>query len=103
MARKGYFPVEELNTFRIINSRLQGHPTAHEGLEVVRVASGSLGQVMSVAIGATLSKKLNMDSCLVYSLHSDGELQEGQNREAIIYASANKVDNYIATVDLNGQ
>ncbi len=103
LARKGYFPVEELNTFRLINSRLQGHPTTHEGLPGVRVASGSLGQGMSVALGAALAKKLNDDKHLVYSLHGDGELQEGQNWEAIMFAAANKVDNLIATVDRNGQ
>ena len=103
LARKGYFPVEELNTFRLINSRLQGHPTTHEGLPGVRVASGSLGQGMSVAIGAALAKKLNGDDHLVFSLHGDGELQEGQNWEAIMYAAGNKVDNLIATVDRNGQ
>ncbi|RNL91058.1 transketolase [Sinomicrobium pectinilyticum] len=103
LARKGYFPVEELSTFRMIDSRLQGHPTTHEGLPGIRVASGSLGQGMSVAIGAALAKKLNKDNHLVYSLHGDGELQEGQNWEAIMYAAAYKVDNYIATVDYNGQ
>ncbi|MBC9796937.1 transketolase [Sinomicrobium weinanense] len=103
LARRGYFPVEELNTFRVIDSRLQGHPTTHEGLPGVRIASGSLGQGMSVAIGAALAKKLNKDNHLVYSLHGDGELQEGQNWEAIMYAAGNKVDNYIATVDYNGQ
>jgi transketolase len=103
LARKGYFPVSELNTFRLLNSRLQGHPTTHEGLEGVRIASGSLGQGMSVAIGAALAKKLNKDNKLVYSLHGDGELQEGQNWEAIMFASAKKVDNYIATIDFNGQ
>jgi transketolase len=103
LARSGYFPVEELNTFRLIDSRLQGHPTTHEGLPGVRIASGSLGQGMSVAIGAALSKKLNKDSHLVYSLHGDGELQEGQNWEAIMYAAGNKVDNLISTIDLNGQ
>lgn len=103
LARSGYFPVEELNTFRLINSRLQGHPTTHEGLPGVRIASGSLGQGMSVAIGAALTKKLNKDSHLVYSLHGDGELQEGQNWEAIMYAAANKVDNLISTIDVNGQ
>src|SRR5690606_5128783 len=103
LARAGFFPVEELNTFRLINSRLQGHPTTHEHLPGVRIASGSLGQGMSVAIGAALTKKLNNDSKLIYSLHGDGELQEGQNWEAIMFASANKVDNLIATVDLNGQ
>ena len=103
LARTGYFPVEELNTFRLIDSRLQGHPTTHEKLPGVRIASGSLGQGMSVAIGAAQTKKLNGDSHLVYSLHGDGELQEGQNWEAIMYASAKKVDNLIATVDLNGK
>ena len=103
LARKGYFPVEELNTFRLLNSRLQGHPTTHEGLEGIRIASGSLGQGMSVAIGTALTKKLNKDTNLVYSLHGDGELQEGQNWEAIMYASAKKVDNLIATIDLNGK
>ena len=103
LARTGYFPVEELNTFRLINSRLQGHPTTHEGLPGIRVASGSLGQGMSVAIGAAEAKKLNKDKHLIYSLHGDGELQEGQNWEAIMYAAAHKVDNLIATVDLNGQ
>ncbi|NHF57715.1 transketolase [Flavobacteriaceae bacterium TP-CH-4] len=103
LARKGYFPIDELNTFRLINSRLQGHPTTHEGLPGVRIASGSLGQGMSVAIGAALSKKLNKDPHLIFSLHGDGELQEGQNWEAIMYAAGNKVDNLISTVDLNGQ
>ncbi|MFC4721353.1 transketolase [Geojedonia litorea] len=103
LARSGYFSVDELNTFRLIDSRLQGHPTTHEGLPGVRVASGSLGQGLSVALGAAQTKKLNGDSHLVYSLHGDGELQEGQNWEAIMYASAKKVDNIIATVDLNGQ
>ena len=103
LARVGYFPVDELKTFRMINSRLQGHPATHEGLPGVRVASGSLGQGLSVAVGAALTKKLNKDNHLIYSLHGDGELQEGQNWEAIMYAAANKVDNIIATVDLNGQ
>ncbi|MEX0290235.1 MAG: transketolase [Flavobacteriaceae bacterium] len=103
LARRGYFPVEELNTFRLINSRLQGHPTTHEGLPGVRIASGSLGQGMSVAVGAALAKKLNNDKHLVYSLHGDGELQEGQNWEAIMFAAGNKVDNLIATIDRNGQ
>jgi transketolase len=103
LARSGYFPIEELNTFRLINSRLQGHPTTHEGLPGVRIASGSLGQGMSVAIGAAQAKKLNGDKHLIYSLHGDGELQEGQNWEAIMYASAKKVDNLISTIDLNGQ
>lgn len=101
LAHRGYFPVEELNTFRLLNSRLQGHPTTHEGLPGIRIASGSLGQGMSVAIGAALTKKLNGDNHLVYSLHGDGELQEGQNWEAMMYASGNKVDNYIATIDYN--
>ncbi|MET6991753.1 transketolase [Sediminicola arcticus] len=103
LARKGYFPVKELNTFRLINSRLQGHPTTHEGLPGVRIASGSLGQGMSVALGAAQAKKLNKDSKLVYTLHGDGELQEGQNWEAIMYAAGKKVDNIIATIDYNGQ
>lgn len=103
LARRGYFPVEELNTFRLIDSRLQGHPTTHEGLPGIRVASGSLGQGLSVAIGAALSKKLNKDPKTVYVLMGDGELQEGQNWEALMYASANGVDNLIATVDLNGK
>ncbi|WP_340203388.1 transketolase [Ascidiimonas sp. W6] len=103
LSRKGYFPVEELNTFRLINSRLQGHPTTHEGLPGIRIASGSLGQGMSVAIGAALSKKLNGEKKLVYSLHGDGELQEGQNWEAIMYAAGNKVDNLISTIDVNGK
>ncbi len=103
LARSGYFPIDELNTFRLINSRLQGHPTTHENLPGIRIASGSLGQGMSVALGAAQAKKLNGDSHLVYTLHGDGELQEGQNWEAIMYASAKKVDNLIATVDLNGK
>ncbi len=103
LARSGYFPVEELNTFRLLDSRLQGHPTTHEGLPGVRIASGSLGQGMSVAIGAAQAKKINKDAHLVYSLHGDGELQEGQNWEAIMYAAAKKVDNLVATVDYNGQ
>lgn len=103
LARSGYFPIEELNTFRLLDSRLQGHPTTHEGLPGIRIASGSLGQGLSVAIGAAHAKKLNNDSNLVYSLHGDGELQEGQNWEAIMYASAKNVDNIIATVDLNGK
>ena len=103
LARKGYFPVDELNTFRLIDSRLQGHPTTHEGLPGVRIASGSLGQGMSVALGAAQAKKLNKDSKLVYTLHGDGELQEGQNWEAIMYAAGKKVDNIIATIDYNGQ
>ncbi len=103
LARSGYFPVEELNTFRKINSRLQGHPTTHEHLPGVRIASGSLGQGMSVAIGAALAKKLNNDNNIVYSLHGDGELDEGQNWEAIMFAAHKKVDNLIATIDFNGQ
>ncbi|WP_037319904.1 transketolase [Salegentibacter sp. Hel_I_6] len=103
LARSGYFPVDELNTFRLIDSRLQGHPTTHEGLPGIRVASGSLGQGMSVALGAAQAKKLNKDNHLVFSLHGDGELQEGQNWEAIMYAAGNKVDNLISTVDVNGQ
>ena len=103
LARSGYFPVEELNTFRLINSRLQGHPTTHEGLPGIRIASGSLGQGMSVALGAAQAKKINGDNHLIYSLHGDGELQEGQNWEAIMYASGKKVDNLISTIDLNGQ
>lgn len=103
LARFGFFPVEELNTFRKIDSRLQGHPTTHEGLPGVRVASGSLGQGLSVAIGAALAKKLNNDDKLVYSLHGDGELQEGQIWEALMYAGAKGVDNLISTIDYNGQ
>lgn len=103
LARSGYFSVSELASFRLLNSRLQGHPTTHEGLEGVRIASGSLGQGMSNALGAAQAKKLNGDDKLVYTLHGDGELQEGQNWEAIMYASAKKVDNLIATVDLNGK
>ena len=103
LARCGYFDIDELNTFRLINSRLQGHPTTHEGLPGVRIASGSLGQGLSVAIGASLSKKINNDDNLVYCLMGDGELQEGQNWEAIMYAAAKNVDNIIATIDLNGQ
>ncbi len=103
LARSGYFPVKELKTFRKLNTRLQGHPTTHEGLPGIRIASGSLGQGMSVAIGAALAKKLNGDKSTIYSLHGDGELQEGQIWEAAMYAAANKVDNYIATVDYNGR
>lgn len=103
LARAGYFDLEELKTFRKINSRLQGHPTTHEHLPGIRVASGSLGQGMSVAIGAALAKKLNKDRHIVYSLHGDGELDEGQNWEAIMFAAHHKVDNLIATVDWNGQ
>lgn len=103
LARSGYFPVEELATFRKLDTRLQGHPTTHEHLPGVRVASGSLGQGLSVAIGAALTKKLNNDPNLVYTLHGDGELQEGQIWEAAMYAPFNKVDNLIATIDVNGQ
>ena len=103
LARSGYFEVKELATFRKINSRLQGHPTTHEHLPGVRIASGSLGQGMSVAIGAALTKKLNSDPHLVFSLHGDGELDEGQNWEAIMFAAHHKVDNLIATIDWNGQ
>lgn len=101
LARRGYFSVSELNSFRLLDSRLQGHPTPHEGLEGVRMASGSLGQGLSVGIGAALSKKLNKDENLVYTLHGDGELQEGQIWEAVMYAAAKKVDNLIATIDYN--
>lgn len=103
LARSGYFPVAELATFRLLNSRLQGHPTTHEGLPGVRIASGSLGQGLSVALGAAQVKKLNGDNHLVYTLHGDGELQEGQNWEAIMYAAGNKVDNIISTIDVNGK
>ncbi len=103
LARSGYFPIQELNTFRKINSRLQGHPTTHEHLPGVRIASGSLGQGMSVAVGAALAKKLNNDNNIVYSLHGDGELDEGQNWEAIMFAAHKKVDNLISTIDWNGQ
>ena len=103
LARTGYFPVKELNTFRKIDSRLQGHPTTHEGLPGIRVASGSLGQGLSVAIGAATTKKLNNDSSLIYTLHGDGEIQEGQIWEAAMYASAKKVDNLISTIDFNGR
>ena len=101
LARSGYFNVAELATFRKLNSRLQGHPTTHEGLEGVRIASGSLGQGLSVAIGAAHTKKLNNDDSLVYTLHGDGELQEGQCWEAFMYAAGKKVDNLIATIDYN--
>ncbi|MDX9705558.1 MAG: transketolase [Weeksellaceae bacterium] len=103
LARFGFFPVEELATFRKINTRLQGHPTTHDGLPGIRIASGSLGQGLSVAIGAALAKKLNQDEKLVYTLHGDGELQEGQIWEALLYAAAKKVDNLIATIDYNGR
>ncbi len=103
LARSGYFEVRELATFRKLDSRLQGHPTTHEGLPGVRIASGSLGQGMSVAIGAALAKKLNNDQTVVYSLHGDGELQEGQNWEAIMFAPNHNVDNLVVTIDWNGQ
>ena len=103
LARSGYFPISELQTFRKINSRLQGHPTTHEGLPGVRIASGSLGQGFSVAIGAAISKKLNKEKSIVYSLHGDGELQEGQNWEGIMYAAANKIDNLVCTIDNNNK
>ena len=103
LARKGFFPISELNTFRKLNSRLQGHPTTHEKLPGIRIASGSLGQGISVAIGSALSKKLNNDLKLVYVLVGDGELQEGQNWEAIMFASAKNIDNLILCVDLNGK
>ncbi|WP_426277788.1 transketolase [Chryseobacterium sp. S-02] len=103
LAHAGYFDKSELSTFRKLNSRLQGHPTTHEHLPGVRIASGSLGQGLSVAIGHAIGKKLNKDENLVFTLHGDGELQEGQNWEAIMYASHNKVDNLITTVDFNGQ
>ncbi len=103
LARSGYFPVDELKTFRKLNSRLQGHPATEEGLPGIRAASGSLGQGLSMAIGAAQSKKLNSDNQTVFTLHGDGELQEGQIWEAAMYAAANKVDNIIATVDVNGQ
>ncbi len=103
LARSGYFPVKELSTFRKLNSRLQGHPTTHEHLPGVRIASGSLGQGMSVALGAALAKKINKDTNIVYSLHGDGELDEGQNWEAILFAAHKKVDNLIAAIDWNGQ
>jgi len=101
LARSGYFDVKELATFRKLNSRLQGHPTTHEGLEGIRMASGSLGQGLSNAIGTALSKKLNNDKSLVYTLHGDGELQEGQMWEAFMYAAGKKVDNIISTIDYN--
>jgi len=103
LARSGYFDVKELASFRKINSRLQGHPTTHDHLPGIRIASGSLGQGMSVAIGAALAKKYNNDDRTVYCLHGDGELQEGQIWEAVMFAAHNKVDNLIATVDVNGQ
>jgi len=103
LARAGYFDIKELATFRKLDSRLQGHPTTHEGLPGIRIASGSLGQGMSVAIGAALSKKLNNEQNVVYSLHGDGELQEGQNWEAIMFAPFHNVDNLVTTIDWNGQ
>ncbi len=103
LARSGYFDINEMTTFRRLNSRLQGHPTTHEGLPGIRIATGSLGQGMSVAIGVALAKKLNGDQHVVYSLHGDGELQEGQNWEAIMFAPNNNVDNLVVTIDWNGQ
>ena len=103
LARSGFFPIEELATFRKMNTRLQGHPTTHEGLPGIRIASGSLGQGMSVAIGAAEAKKLNGDNKIIYTLHGDGELQEGQVWESAMYASAKKIDNLISTIDLNGK
>ncbi|GGE88906.1 transketolase [Chishuiella changwenlii] len=103
LARSGFFPVSELATFRKLDSRLQGHPTTHEGLPGIRVASGSLGQGLSVALGAAQAKKLNNDDKLVYTLHGDGELQEGQVWEALMYAAGKKVDNIISTIDYNGR
>ena len=103
LAHSGFFSVSELATFRLLDSRLQGHPTTHEGLPGVRIASGSLGQGLSVGLGVAQAKKLNGDAKIVYTLHGDGVLQEGQNWEAIMFASAKKVDNLIATVDLNGK
>lgn len=103
LSRSGYFPISELATFRRINSRLQGHPATHERLPGVRIATGSLGQGMSVAIGAAYAKRLNGDDRIVYSLHGDGELQEGQNWEAIMFAAHHKVDNLISVIDYNGQ
>jgi transketolase len=103
LARSGYFPVKELSTFRQIDSRLQGHPTTHEGLPGVRIASGSLGQGLSVAIGAAETKKLNNDSSIIYTLHGDGELQEGQIWEAAMYAAGKRIDNLISTIDYNGR
>ncbi len=103
LARFGFFPVEELKTFRKLNTRLQGHPTTHEGLPGVRVASGSLGQGLSVAVGAALAKKMDGDKSLVYTLHGDGELQEGQIWEALMFAAHNKVDNLISTIDYNNR
>ena len=103
LARSGYFPIAELHTFRRLNTRLQGHPTTHEHLPGIRMSSGSLGQGMSVAVGAAIAKRMNNDPHLVFSLHGDGELDEGQNWEAILAAAHHKVDNLIATIDCNGQ
>ena len=103
LSRRGFFPLDELNSFRLIDSRLQGHPTTHEGLPGIRVASGSLGQGLSVAIGSALTKKINRDPKTIYVLMGDGEMQEGQNWEALMFASAKKVDNLIAIVDFNGK
>jgi transketolase len=103
LARYGYFPVKELRTFRVINTRLQGHPTTHEGLPGVRMASGSLGMGLSCGLGAAITKKLNGEDKLVYTLHGDGELQEGQIWEAAMFGAAQKIDNIIATVDVNGR
>jgi len=103
LARAGYFDIKELSTFRKLNSRLQGHPATHEHLPGIRMASGSLGQGMSVGIGAALTKKLNKENTVVFTLHGDGELDEGQNWEAIMFAAHNKVDNLISTIDWNGQ
>jgi transketolase len=103
LARSGYFDIKELSTFRKLNSRLQGHPATHEHLPGIRIATGSLGQGMSVGIGAALTKKLNGEKNIVYTLHGDGELDEGQNWEAIMFAAHHKVDNLISTIDWNGQ
>jgi transketolase len=103
LSRVGYFDKAELASFRKLNTRLQGHPTTHEHLPGVRMASGSLGQGLSVACGSALTKKMNKDASIVYTLHGDGELQEGQNWEAILFAAHNKIDNLIATIDVNGQ
>ena len=103
LARSGYFKLDELNSFRKINSRLQGHPATHEGLPGIRIASGSLGQGLSVAIGAAISKKLNNDSNIVYALMGDGELQEGQVWEGFMYGANNNIDNLIVSIDYNGQ
>jgi transketolase len=103
LSRRGYFPVAEMSTFRKLNTRLQGHPTTHDGLPGIRMASGSLGQGLSVALGAAQAKKLNGDKCLVYTLHGDGELQEGQIWEAAMYAAHHKIDNIISAIDVNGQ